>query len=60
MLAILLAPILPISAGRILGQLGIPDTPLRLEIAREPEYIKMSTRVGKDTVLIQKIDAEQF
>ena len=46
---------------RILEQLGIPDTPLRLENARSWEYIKTGSRVQKGSVLFQKIDvhAEQ-
>jgi methionyl-tRNA synthetase len=55
-LAILLSPFIPRAARSILEQLGIPETPLRLEIAREWEYIRLETRVRKGPVLFQKID----
>ena len=60
-LAVLLSPFIPLSSGRILEQLGIPDCPVRLENARLPEYIGVGTRVNKGPVLFQKIDtnAEQ-
>ena len=40
----------------ILEQLGIPEAPLRLELARAPEYMRMGTRVRKGPLLFQKID----
>jgi len=55
-LAILLSPFIPRAARGILEQLGIPECPLRLEVAREWEYIKGETRVRKGPVLFQKID----
>jgi methionyl-tRNA synthetase len=59
--AVLLSPFIPSTARRLLEQLGIPDCPVRLENAREWEYIKQGTRVQKGPVLFQKIDvnAEQ-
>jgi methionyl-tRNA synthetase len=57
-LAVLLSPFIPSTTGRILEQLGIPETPLRLENAREWDYIKAGTGVKKGPVLFQKIDVE--
>jgi methionyl-tRNA synthetase len=57
-LAILLSPFIPASSARILEQLGIPETPLRLDAAREWEYIKEGTRVRKGPVVFQKIDVD--
>jgi methionyl-tRNA synthetase len=56
-LAILLTPFIPSTAHRILEQLGIPECPLRLENARQSEYIGVGTKVNKGPVLFQKIDA---
>ena len=60
-LAVLLSPFVPGTSKRILEQLGIPDCPVRLENARQAEYIGVGTRVNKGPVLFQKIDtnAEQ-
>lgn len=55
-LAVLLSPFVPGTARRILQQLGIPEAPLRLELAKQPEYIRMGTRVQKGPVLFRKID----
>jgi len=55
-LAILLAPFMPSTARRILEQLGIPECPLRLEKARQWDYIRVGTKVQKGPVLFQKID----
>ncbi len=57
--AILLSPFIPSAARRMLDQLGVPDTPLRLEVAKAPECIRMGTKVRKDAVLFQRIDAEK-
>ncbi len=57
-LAILLSPFVPSAAGRILEQLGVPGTPLKLEVAEEWEYIRVGTRVSKGPVLFQKIDVD--
>jgi methionyl-tRNA synthetase len=57
--AVLLSPFIPDASRRILEQLGVPDLPLRLEVAKAPECIKMGTRVRKDAVLFQRIDAEK-
>ena len=61
-LAILLSPFIPSTTRRILEQLGIPDSPVRLENVRESDYIRAGTRVSKGPVLFQKIDvnAEQL
>ncbi len=56
-LAVLLSPFIPSMAKRILEQLGIPECPVRLENARQLEYIGVGTRVNKGPVLFQKIDA---
>ncbi len=57
-LAVLLAPFVPSTSARILEQLGIPETPLRLESARQWDYIREGTRVRKGPVLFQKIDVD--
>ncbi len=59
-LALLLSPVVPGFSDRILAQLGIPDLPRRLEIAREWRYIRPGTRVRKAEVLFQQIDVEQL
>ena len=57
-LAILLSPFIPSTSRRILEQLGIADAPVRLESAREWDYIRVGTKVQKGPVLFQKIDVE--
>jgi methionyl-tRNA synthetase len=57
-LAVLLSPFLPSTSRRILEQLGIPGTPIRLDVAKEWEFIKMGTRISKGPVLFQKIDVD--
>ncbi len=57
--AVLLSPFIPAASRRILEQLGVPDLPLRIEVAKAPECIKMGTRVRKEAVLFQRIDAER-
>lgn len=57
--AVLLSPFIPDASRRILEQLGVPDLPIRLEVAKAPECIKMGTRVRKGAVLFQRIDAEK-
>lgn len=56
--AVLLSPFLPGTSRRILEQLGLPGLPLRFEVAKAPECIKMGTRVHRGDVLFPKIDAE--
>jgi len=56
--AVLLSPFLPGTSHRILEQLGLPDLPLRFQVAKEPECIKMGTRVRRADVLFPRIDAE--
>ncbi len=58
-LAVLLSPILPGTARRVLEQIGAPDTPLRLETARAWESLALGTRVQKASILFPKIDAEK-
>ena len=58
-LAILLHPFIPTASAGILEQIGCPDTPIRLEVAKTPDYIKMGTRIRKGEVLFQKVDAKK-
>ena len=57
--AVLLSPFIPDASRRILEQLGVPDLPSRLDVAKAPKCIKMETRVRKAAVLFQRIDAER-
>ena len=55
--AILLSPIIPSSASKILEQLGLdPAVALRLDAARAWQYIPEGTGVRKGPVLFQKVD----
>ena len=58
-LAILLHPFIPAASARILEQVGCPDAPLTLEVAKTPDFIKMGTRIRKGDILFQKVDAEK-
>jgi methionyl-tRNA synthetase len=57
-LAVLLSPVTPGTSRRILEQLGIPETPLRLDVARQWEYIKEGTGVHKGPYLFQKLELD--
>jgi methionyl-tRNA synthetase len=54
--AILLSPVMPATARKILEQLGCPNVPLRLETAKAWECIGEGTRVRKAPVLFPRID----
>ncbi len=57
--AVLLWPVIPDSSRRILEQIGVPDLPMRFEVASAPECIRIGTRLRKGPILFQRIDAEK-
>ena len=59
-IGLLMAPFTPGMSDKIFEQLGVPEIPRRLDVAREREYIKAGTAVRPGPVLFQQIlDAKQ-